>query len=105
MGRATIGIGELIVLLINAATLLKNDGVDLFFSFVTNASHSHVDIEDVFLIGLSGKTIYRLIKEKRDYLIEKGDLLYIPKGTAHKAISLTPRIIASVGLLGGKNYD
>ena len=81
------------------------DGVDLFFSFVTNASHSHVDIEDVFLIGLSGKTIYRLIKEKRDYLIEKGDLLYIPKGTAHKAISLTPRIIASVGLLGGKNYD
>ena len=81
------------------------DGVDLFFSFVTNASHSHVDIEDVFLIGLSGKTIYRLIKEKRDYLIEKGDLLYIPKGTAHKEISLTPRIIASVGLLGGKNYD
>lgn len=81
------------------------DGVDLFFSFVTNASHSHVDIEDVFLIGLSGKTIYRLIKEERDYIIEKGDLLYIPKGTAHKAISLTPRIIASVGLLGGKNYD
>ncbi len=31
MERAAIGIGELIVLLINAATLLKNDGVDLFF--------------------------------------------------------------------------
>jgi len=31
MERADIGIGELIALLINAATLLKNDGVDLFF--------------------------------------------------------------------------
>ena len=81
------------------------DGVDIFFSFVTNIGKSHVDVEDVFLIGLYGKTTYRIIDNKKDYMIERGDLLYIPKGIKHKSISITPRAIASVGFHGGKNIN
>ena len=80
-----------------------SDGVDLFFSFVTNTGGSHVDIEDVFLIGMHGKTIYRITDTNKDYILEHGDMLYIPKGITHKAISLSPRIVMSVGLCGGKN--
>ena len=85
----------------NYTTDIK-DGVDLFFSFVTNTGGSHVDEEDVFLIGLHGKTIYRVIETNKDYCLQKGDLLHIPKGNRHKAIPATPRSIASVGFYGGK---
>lgn len=78
------------------------DGVDLFFSFVTNTGGSHVDKEDVFLIGMYGKTIYRMTNTNKDYLLEYGDLLYIPKGIVHRALSLTPRIVMSIGFYGGK---
>ena len=73
------------------------NGVDIFFSFVTNTGGSHVDKEDVFLVGLYGKTIYRIIETNKDYCLERGDLLYIPKGIWHKPISATPRSIASIG--------
>tara|TARA_R100000030_G_C3247338_1_gene122103 strand:- start:1205 stop:1717 length:513 start_codon:yes stop_codon:yes gene_type:complete len=79
------------------------DGVDIFFSFVTNVGPSHVDVEDVFLIGLCGKTTYRMIDTNKDYIIERGDMLYINKGIWHKSMSTTPRVIASVGFCGGKN--
>ena len=81
------------------------DGVDLFFSFVTNTGMSHVDTEDVFLIGMHGKTIYRITDTNKDYILEHGDFLHIPKGIRHKSISSTPRIIASVGFFGGKSFD
>mgnify|MGYP003138032576 FL=1 len=81
------------------------DGVDLFFSFVTNTGMSHIDTEDVFLIGMHGKTIYRMTDTGKDYLLEHGDFLHIPKGIRHKSISSTPRIIASVGFFGGKSFD
>ena len=81
------------------------DGVDLFFSFVTNTGMSHVDTEDVFLIGMHGKTIYRITDTGKDYLLEHGDLLHIPKGIRHKSISSTPRIIASIGFFAGKSFD
>ena len=38
-----------------------------------------------------------------NYSIEKGDLLYFPKGNRHKAISLNSRLIACVGLYGERN--
>jgi len=78
------------------------DGVDIFFSFVTNTGGSHIDEEDVFLIGLYGKTIFRITETNEDYCLEKGDLLHIPRGIRHRAISLTPRSIASVGFFGEK---
>jgi hypothetical protein len=79
-----------------------NDGVDLFFSFVTLTGNPHKDDEDVFLIGLQGKTMYQDITTDKSYIIEKGDLLFFPKQRAHRAISLTPRIVLSVGFFGGK---
>ena len=79
-----------------------NDGVDLFFSFVALTGGSHVDTEDVFLIGLHGQTMYQDISTGKNYIIEKWDLLFFPKQNSHRAISLTPRIILSVGFFGGK---
>ena len=38
----------------------------------------------------------------KNYIIEKGDLLFFPKQNPHRAISLTPRIILSVGVFGEK---
>ena len=74
------------------------DAVELFFSFVSQVGASHVDIEDVFIIGLKGKTIYRIYgDENSDYEINKGDMIFIPNGIKHKVLGLTPRIIASVG--------
>ena len=81
----------------------SRDGVDLFFSFVTNTGIPHFDEEDVFLIGLYGKTIYRITHDNKDYEINSGDLLHIPKGTWHKAISYGPRVVASIGYYGGKS--
>lgn len=69
----------------------------LFFSFTGGGkSLSHRDDEDVVIIGLYGKTMY--IIEGKEYLIEKGDLIMIPKGTIHRAIGLSPRIILSFGV-------
>jgi len=79
----------------------EKDAVDLFFSFVSQIGNTHVDIEDVFIIGLEGKTIYRVYSNiNEDYTIEKGDMIFIPKGLKHKVIGLTPRIIASIGFYG-----
>lgn len=79
----------------------KKDAVDLFFSFVSQVGYTHADIEDVFIIGLEGKTIYRVFDNiNKDYTIEKGDMIFIPKGLKHKVIGLTPRIIASIGFYG-----
>tara|TARA_R100000657_G_C4679296_1_gene126808 strand:+ start:2063 stop:2554 length:492 start_codon:yes stop_codon:yes gene_type:complete len=77
------------------------DGCRVFYSFASNSGPSHVDREDVFLLGLHGKTIYKV--EYNFYEIEKGDLLFVTRGDRHKAISVTPRIVASFGFFGGKN--
>jgi hypothetical protein len=79
-----------------------NDGVDLFFSLVTLSGEAHVDSEDVFLLGLHGKTIYQDIITEKNYTIEEGDLLFFPRQRSHRAISLSPRIVLSVGFFGGK---
>ena len=77
------------------------DEVDLFFSLVSQVGNSHVDIEDVFIIGLKGKIIYRVFDfENKDYSIEKGDMIFIPKSIKHKAIGINPRIIVSIGFYG-----
>ena len=73
------------------------NGVDIFFSLVANTGSSHVDREDVFLLGSYGKTTYRIIPDAIDYQITKGDLLYIPKGVTHISFSNTPRAVISIG--------
>ena len=82
------------------------DEVDLFFSLVSQVGNSHVDIEDVFIIGLKGKIIYRVFDfEDKDYSIEQGDMIFIPKGIKHKVIGINPRIIASIGFYGKRIYN
>tara|TARA_R100000908_G_scaffold56802_2_gene32386 strand:- start:2619 stop:3134 length:516 start_codon:yes stop_codon:yes gene_type:complete len=84
----------------------ERDNVDIFFSFVSQAGNPHVDVEDVFILGLKGKTIYRIFNnETKDYLIEEGDLIFIPRGVNHKVIGTTPRIIASIGFYGKRFND
>jgi len=81
-----------------------NDEMDLFFSLVSQISDAHIDTEDVFILGLKGTTIYRVFDlEIKDYFVEKGDLIFIPKGLKHKVIGINPRIVASMGFFG-KNY-
>tara|TARA_R110000822_G_scaffold33817_2_gene96125 strand:+ start:1155 stop:1667 length:513 start_codon:yes stop_codon:yes gene_type:complete len=82
----------------------QKDEVDLFFSLVSQVGNPHIDEEDVFIVGLQGVTIYRVFNtEYTDYQIEKGDMIFIPKGIKHKVIGLTPRIIASIGFYGNKS--
>ena len=77
------------------------DEVDLFFSLVSQVGNSHIDTEDVFIIGLKGVTIYRIFdSENKNFYIKKGDMIFIPKSIKHKVIGLNPRIVASVGFFG-----
>ena len=78
------------------------DGADLFFSVTTSTGQPHIDKEDIFLIGLHGSTIYRVYGD-RDYTIEPGDFLFIPRDLKHRAIGLTPRVILSIGFFGDRN--
>ena len=74
----------------------KNSSIDIFFSFCAGGrSIAHKDFEDVSIFGLYGKTIY--LVDGVEYSIEKGDLIFIPKGTIHRAIGITPRIVGSYG--------
>ena len=81
----------------------EDDEVDLFFSFVSQVGNSHVDREDVFIIGLKGEVIYRVFGvEDKDYYLKKGDMIFIPKGIKHKVIGINPRIVASIGFYGNR---
>ena len=81
----------------NFNKLKKNSNLFIFFSLVSGVkSNAHRDDYDVFIIGLYGKTIYKV--ENEEFILEKGDLLSIKKNELHKAISLTPRIILSYGI-------
>jgi mannose-6-phosphate isomerase-like protein (cupin superfamily) len=82
----------------------KRDGVDLFFSFTSQVGGPHVDIEDVFIIGLKGQIIYRIFDvANNDYYINSGDMIFIPRGIKHKVIGISPRIVASIGFYGISN--
>ena len=77
------------------------DGCEMFYTFSSGSGPSHVDREDIFLLGLHGKTIYKVGDDY--YTVEKGDLLFVAGGVMHKAIAVTPRIVASFGFFGGRN--
>jgi len=79
----------------------SKDEVDFFFSYVSQVGDTHADKEDVFIMGLHGKTIYKVFdNEIKEYEVKKGDLIFIPKGLKHKVIAMTPRIIISIGFHG-----
>jgi 50S ribosomal protein L16 3-hydroxylase len=77
----------------------------------------HSDSYDVFLVQASGRRVWRLARPRRyrvvegapleliadfraeeEYLLEPGDLLYLPPGWAHDGVALEPSVTCSVGL-------
>tara|TARA_R100001509_G_scaffold84614_1_gene48113 strand:+ start:261 stop:719 length:459 start_codon:yes stop_codon:yes gene_type:complete len=74
---------------------IKTD-LHIFFSFNSGCSgRPHRDPYGVFLLGVYGKTVY--LVEEKEYVLEKGDVLTIPQNALHKSISITPRIVLSLG--------
>jgi mannose-6-phosphate isomerase-like protein (cupin superfamily) len=71
--------------------------LDLFVGFTQGASSIiHKDGYDVFLYNLYGESLYIINKEK--YILKHGDIIRINKGEIHQVISLTPRIVFSLGV-------
>jgi len=71
--------------------------VDLFVGFTQGAvSIIHEDKYDVILYGLTGETMY--IIDKKQYILEPGDLIKINAGEIHQAIGISPRIVLSLGV-------
>lgn len=61
----------------------------------------HKDTADVFFIGGKGQTQFTIEGEK--YIVEGGDLLYIPRSVYHDPKALTPRVGFSIGLEHGRH--
>lgn len=63
-------------------------------------SPTHSDEESVLIFCTYGRVVYNLYEEDTysSFLLEKGDIIYIPKFIAHAAIPLGPRICMSVGI-------
>tara|TARA_R100001079_G_C4387017_1_gene125608 strand:+ start:50 stop:532 length:483 start_codon:yes stop_codon:yes gene_type:complete len=69
----------------------------LFYSMQSGVkSNIHRDVYDVYILGAFGRTLYKI--EDKEYIVEPGNILHIPKGHLHVAIGLDPRIIISYGL-------
>lgn len=74
---------------------------DIYISMLTNSGTygRHKDQEDVYFILASGKMKFIIEdNEPKEYLLEPGDMLYLPAGKYHTPIPLTPRIGISIGL-------
>lgn len=68
--------------------------IHLFANFSSGGkSVSHTDAHDVYIIGLYGRTLYR--NEQQEIFVGPGDVLQIKGGEEHRAIGITPRIVAS----------
>jgi len=79
---------------------IKNNFI-LFASFSFGCvTEPHIDLEDVYILGLFGKTFY--VVEDNEYIVEEGDLLKIDANKNHYAVSLSPRIVLSYGLWNTK---
>lgn len=61
----------------------------------------HRDTADVFFIGGKGQTEFTI--EGKSYIVEGGDLLYIPRSVYHDPKVLTPRVGFSIGLEHGRH--
>jgi len=75
----------------------QRSDIDVFFSFQSGTrSIIHKDNYDVWIVGLLGKTLYKI--ENQEFIVCPGDLLHIPKNHLHLAIGIDPRIVLSYGI-------
>jgi hypothetical protein len=70
----------------------------IFFSFRSATGPLHSDNENVFIIGLEGKTFYDFPTLKKLYEVDKTDAIFIPARLMHAASSIQKRIICSWGI-------
>ena len=75
---------------------------DSFFSFKNTSGNVHQDYEHVCIIGCYGTTYYNFPDYQSQVKIQKGDMLFIPRGLKHNVLSPDPRIILSVGFYVNK---
>ena len=64
-----------------------------FFNLTTASKTwpKHKDDYDVIYWQCIGKTLWK-VEGRGDFLLEPGDLIYIPKGIYHEVIAITPRL-------------
>ena len=70
---------------------------DVMVSYATPGGGvgAHVDNYDVFLLQGPGRRAWRI--EKKRFVVECGDLLYLPPGARHDGVALEPCFTYSVG--------
>src|SRR2546425_7296227 len=70
---------------------------DVMVSFATRGGGvgPHVDSYDVFLLQASGRRRWRV--GRKTYVVEPGDLLYVPPGWRHDGVALEPCFTYSIG--------
>ena len=68
---------------------------DIFTSFKGTIGNTHIDHEDVLIVGLCGVTYYNIPSLSSVYEVRESDAIYIPKRTAHAAQSFNKRIVVS----------
>ena len=68
-------------------------------STASKTSGKHKDLEDVWCLQAQGQTLFKVWEEDQEfsYILDSGDMLYIPSKITHEATPLTPRVLLSYG--------
>ena len=80
----------------NLKDLFEIGKLDFFYSLKGEVGPSHLDKEHVIILGVKNVTYYHL--DNKDFKVEPGDILYIPKSYLHHAFSGRERIILSLSI-------
>jgi len=77
--------------------VFKLTSAHLYINFIFNGETfgKHVDTMDVKFWQIIGKT--KWIIDNKEYILERGDLISVPKGIYHEVISMEPRAGISFG--------
>lgn len=72
---------------------LKLNTAHLYFNITIKGNNfgNHKDLTDLYFWQCIGKTKW-VIEEQKEYILEAGDLLIVPKSTFHNVFALTPRV-------------
>ena len=71
---------------------LKCNSAHLYFNIITKARTfgPHRDTMDVWFWQCQGKTKW-VIENKKEYILNPGDLIFVPKNIQHEVVPLSPR--------------
>jgi mannose-6-phosphate isomerase-like protein (cupin superfamily) len=77
--------------------------IHVYCSFCEGAETygTHKDTANVWFVGAIGKTKFEILEE--EYIIEPGDILFIPRSVYHTPIPLEARAGFSIGLEHGRH--